>query len=200
MNKIFKLTESQLKNIIQKILNEQTQTNKIQSAKEILDYYKGKTFINSGHLYFDFVYQKKDIKFDFFGDNITINEGSFFPTELGTGTYTIDNNVLIINVNSDIWRSDTGKWQKNTLPTPMLKTENNKPATQQNDKTQINNQKANVETTQKFQQFLDKNYAGWHNGNILGTDVQNGYGTFGPRTQQMWNIKKIKDEFTAQNK
>jgi hypothetical protein len=44
---------------------------------------------------------------------------------------------------------------------------------------------------QNFQNWLDKNHPGWHNkyGTLQG-NVQHGFGTYGPRTTNMWNTYK----------
>ena len=47
-----------------------------------------------------------------------------------------------------------------------------------------------VEGVKKFQDWLDKNYEGWHDKyKVLNGNVSRGYGKFGPRTNKWWKLE-----------
>lgn len=58
---------------------------------------------------------------------------------------------------------------------------------------------ANEDGVKKFQDWLDKNYPGWHDKyKTLDQNIEHGYGIYGPRTNKAWNAHN--DEYLKSNK
>ena len=104
------------------------------------------------------------------------------------GTYECKNGILTITdtKNKDRWSSQTKNWANAKKDGTQKTSSTGQPSVLSGD------------DIKKFQIFLDTYYDGWYNGGKLNNDVSKGWGSLGPRTKQMYNVKSIKSEFDIQ--
>lgn len=204
MGKIIKLTESDLVKIVKKTILEQKSQDIescIDSSIKNIGVVPKKTKNYGGTIEYTF---KIGIKPYTWGGrlvyttdrNITWNFSiisNFWsePTSNREGTYECNNGELILHdtKNKQKFSTKNKKWIGENESFESVQTQQT--PTTDSSKSSTND----IENIKKFQTFLDKNYPGWHNGGTLDNSVEKGWGVFGPRTKQMWNIPKIKSEF-----